>query len=554
MNLGLAMAITDPACGGSVERVVRAAAVCACLVVAAFGCLGGAGAAHAESGCADVYLIGSRGSGQEPAGRDAYHGLGAEVYQFSARFAADLRSAGRSYAYLANPYPAVAISPGGANADGWMWNLAGLVTKLPVGAYDSSVAAGVTGVLAEVRTVIATCPATDVLLAGYSQGAQVAGDAYQQLTGEERTHVLGVFLLADPRRNAADRTADAGSAQVAEDGRAALGSRPLFPATWPQRVVSFCRAGDPACEGPFHFREHHLTLNADASTHLQYTTYKSGCATYPEQAADYFATLAGAKLPLAGPVAVLTPVPGPAAGEPAWISAGGSCSRDGSPLSYAWQVGGRPADGTGDELRVVFPRDGSYPVQVTVTDGHGDSAAATTTVSVGAGEDAAVPGPPTQLVVTAGRDSSTLTWQPPADGPAAEGYLITTVSGDPLGDTQPGEPRSITISSVNLPLRVLIQSVNSAGEGGASGPVYLGRGLHAGLVEGVGPVVGDDQAALSGDDAEQVARAVLDQRPGRDLLAGRGYLDRVAVVAVDHDQVAVRRDGHAQRCVQPAAY
>jgi hypothetical protein len=449
--------------------------MCAC-VVAAFCCLGSVGVTRAEAGCADVYLIGSRGSGQELAGRDAYRGLGPEVYQFSARFAADLRSAGKSYAYLANPYPAVAISPGGANADGWMWNLAGLVTKLPVGAYDSSVSAGVTGTLAAVRTVIAICPATDVLLAGYSQGAQVAGDAYQQLTAVERTHVLGVFLLADPRRNAADRAADTGSAQVAEDGHAEVGARPVFPATSPQRVLSYCRAGDPACEGPFHVSGNRLTLNSDVTTHLEYATYKSACATYPEQAADYFATLAGAELPAAGPVAVLTPVPGPVAGEPVWISAGGSCARDGSPLSYAWQVGGLPADGTGDELQVVFPHDGSYPVQVTVTDDHGDSATATMTISVGGtGENAAVPGPPTQLTVTAGRDSSTLTWQPPADGPPAEGYLISTVSGDPLGETRQGEPRSITISDVNLPLPVLVQSVNNAGEGGVSAPVDLGR-------------------------------------------------------------------------------
>jgi S-adenosylmethionine-dependent methyltransferase len=446
-------------------------------MAAASCCLGSASAARAEPGCADVYLIGSRGSGQEPAGRDAYRGLGPEVYQFSARLAADLRSADRSYAYLANPYPAVAISPGGTNADGWMWNLAGLVTKLPVGAYDSSVSAGVTGTLAVVRAVIAICPATDVLLAGYSQGAQVAGDAYQQLTAVERTHVLGVFLLADPRRNAADRASDAGSAQVAEGGRAELSARPAFPATRPQRVLSYCRDGDPACEGPFHVSGDRLMLNSDVTTHLEYTTYKCACATYPEQAADYFATLAGAELPSAGPVAVLTPVPRAVTGEPVWISAGGSCARDGSPLSYAWQVGGLPVDGTGDELEVMFPHDGSYQVQVSVIDDHGDSATTTMTISVGgAGEYAAVPGPPTQLTVTTSRDSSTLTWQPPAGGPPAEGYLISTVSGDPLGDTREDEPRSITISDVNLPLRVQVQSVNNAGEGGVSAPVYLRPG------------------------------------------------------------------------------
>jgi cutinase len=450
----------------------------ACLT-AAICCLGRVPAARAGGaapGCTDVYLIGSRGSGQQPAGRDAYRGLGPEVYQFSARLAADLKQAGLSYAYLANPYPAVAISPGGADADGWMWNLAGLITKLPVGDYDSSVSAGMSGTLAAVRTILATCPATRVVLAGYSQGAQVAGDAYQQLTATEQARVLGVFLLADPRRNAADRAADAGSAQVSEDGRVQSGARPAFPATSPQRVLSYCRAGDPACEGPFHVAGSRLTLNADVATHLRYTTYKSACATYPEQAADYFAALAGARLPAAGPVAVLTPVPGAVAGEPVWISAGSSCSPDGSPLSYAWQADGLPGVRTGDELQVVFPRDGSYPVRVTVTDDYGDSGVATTTVNVGdAGDQAGVPGAPTHLTVTASPGSSTLTWEPPASPAPAEGYLISTVSGDPLGHTLADEPRSIAVSDVNLPLRVLVQSVNSAGEGGVSAPVYLGR-------------------------------------------------------------------------------
>jgi hypothetical protein len=124
----------------------------------------------------------------------------------------------------------------------------------------------------------------------------------------------------------------------------------------------------------------------------------------------------------------------------------------------------------------VFPRDGSYPVRVTVTDDYGDSAVATTTVNVGdAGDQAGVPGAPTHLTVTASPGSSTLTWEPPASPAPAEGYLISTVSGDPLGHTLADEPRSIAVSDVNLPLRVLVQSVNSAGEGGVSAPVYLGR-------------------------------------------------------------------------------
>jgi hypothetical protein len=349
------------------------------------------------SGCVSVYLIGSRGSGEEPAGRDAYRGLGPEVYQFSARFAADVRPTGQTYGYLANPYPAVAISPGGANADGWMWNLAGLVAKLPLGDYDASAALGVADVLAATRQVISACQDTRVLLAGYSQGAQVSGDAYQLLTPAERTHVLGLFLLSDPHRNASDLAADAGSAS---EGPARAGARPLFPLAIPEQVRSYCQAGDPVCDGPFHLNGWHLTLNDHPAKHLNYVTAKTGATTYPEQAADYFAGLAAPDPATPNPVVAAAPPPGP----------------------------------------------------------------------VAAGK---VPGAPTHLIVTASRASAVLTWKPPADGPRAEGYLISTVAGDPLGDIGPGEPPSITIGGPNLPVRVIVQSVNAAGDGGVSAPVEL---------------------------------------------------------------------------------
>jgi cutinase len=366
------------------------------------------------SGCVSVYLIGSRGSGEEPAGRDAYHGLGPEVYQFSARFAADVKPTGQTYGYLANPYPAVAISPGGANADGWMWNLTGLIAKLPLGDYDSSAALGVAAVLAATRQVISACPDTRVLLAGYSQGAQVSGDAFQLLTAAERAHVLGLFLLSDPHRNASDLAADTGSASA---GPARAGARLLFPLTIPERVRSYCQAGDPVCDGPFHLDGWHLTLNDHPAEHLNYVTAKTGGTTYPEQAADYFADLADALL--------TTPAaPDPAAPDPA-----------------------APDSAAPDPAVAPTPSPGP----------------------VAAGK---LPGAPTHLIVTASRAAAVLTWEPP-DGPPAEGYLISTVTGDPLGEIGPGEPRSITISGPNLPLRVIVQSVNGAGDGGVSAPVQL---------------------------------------------------------------------------------
>jgi cutinase len=448
----------------------------AIIVAAAVSAQGQAAALPARpggAGCVDDFLIGSRGSGQFPPGGDQYDGLGPEVFQFSQRFAADMTRAGHSYRYLANPYPAVAVSPGG-NSDGWIFNLAGVITGLPIGKYDSSVAAGVSGLTAEVRSVIATCPDTRIMLAGYSQGAQVTGDAYQQLTEAERGYVLGAFLLSDPRRDPADFNVNYGSARTAGNGAVTKDARPMFAVSMPGRVRSYCQTGDPVCEGPFTLSLFGLVINNDVSKHANYTSYQTQCGTYPQQAADYFAGLAGMRQDSAGPAATLSAPALAEAGVPVVISAGSSCDAAGEPLSFSWKVDQTAAEGDGPEFRPVFRTAGLHLVQVTVTNTQSESATATALVLVtGPGAYTGVPGTPEHVQSTPGASSATLTWDPPSAGPPAEGYLIYTASGDPVGDVGPGQPRSITIPATDLPLQVVVQAVNRVGPGGTSGPVSM---------------------------------------------------------------------------------
>jgi RNA polymerase sigma-70 factor (ECF subfamily) len=81
---------------------------------------------------------------------------------------------------------------------------------------------------------------------------------------------------------------------------------------------------------------------------------------------------------------------------------------------------------------------------------------------------------------------------------------------------------------------------------------FRGSPSAAEQVERVGAVVDEQQALAVGrrGHAEQVAGPAGDERHGRHLPAGRGDLDRLAVVAVDRDQVPVRESGEAQRAVQ----
>jgi fibronectin type 3 domain-containing protein len=433
------------------------------------------------STCYSYYLIGSRGSGQGPAGTDQYDGLGPDVYQFSERLSADISTTGASYGYEANTYPAVSIGPAGSNTDGWFWNLTGVGTALPIGEYQNSVNTGVSWLTNQISLLISSCPTTKILLAGFSQGAQVTGNAYQALTSTQQSHIFGVFLLADPRRNGADGVVDRGTAQTRGNGAVrqpgASGPRPLFNAASAGKVLSYCRLGDPVCQGPFNFSgSNGLTINYSIAAHTSYTTYSNGCNTYPQEAADYFAVQGGMAASDGGPVASLDPVDDAIAGEQVTISAADSCDPDGEALSYEWNVEGATGQGYGDEITATWPSAGTYTVSVTVTNSQGESDTATQSVTVSAaGTYTGVPQAVTNVVSTPAADgeSATLTWNAATSGPPTEGYKVLSSDGDPLYVLGPGNGTSVTFPDIDLPLSVMVVPVNRVGEGPASAAVTM---------------------------------------------------------------------------------
>ena len=69
--------------------------------------------------------------------------------------------------------------------------------------YKNSVAAGENALQTALIVFRSKCPRTYVMLAGYSQGAQVAGDVADTLTKAQRAHIAAVALFGDPRFNPA---------------------------------------------------------------------------------------------------------------------------------------------------------------------------------------------------------------------------------------------------------------------------------------------------------------------------------------------------------------
>ena len=151
-------------------------------------------------------------------------------------------------------YPAVSVaSPTGLGA----------VFRLP-GRYYRSVVQGKNWLRQHVNDKIEHCGAkTRIILSGYSQGAQVVGDIYQELEKSGRAgYIFGVVLFGDPYFNP---TPDGrGSSQgkwgpARERGR--LGERPpygRYTRSYLSRIRSYCHKKDPVCQvsAPVWFADH----------------------------------------------------------------------------------------------------------------------------------------------------------------------------------------------------------------------------------------------------------------------------------------------------------
>ena len=217
------------------------------------------------SSCARYVIVDTRGSG-EPLN---------SVSPPGARFVKAWKDShkGERVQVVSNPYP----------ASGWQsFTRAGL--KLP-GAYHSSVVEGkrwlaqFLGLLAQQSSPCAK--QRRILLVGYSQGAQVTGDVVEQhgvqLAAGVFPQLLGVVLFGDPYFNSADPV-DRGGFEHGRNGW--LGQRALFSPSVRERMLSYCHAHDPVCQGPLHNGEY-LT-----SQHTDYAKLGE-----PEEAARYFTQL-----------------------------------------------------------------------------------------------------------------------------------------------------------------------------------------------------------------------------------------------------------------------
>ncbi len=182
-----------------------------------------------------------------------------------------------------NPYPAVPVA-GAAGVPN------SVSASLGWGAYTNSVQVGQVALTNEIDSIESSCgSSTTIILAGYSQGAQVTGNAYQALDSAQLADIGGVALFGDPLFNPGSQAArgDFTPGRRGALAHPASRTRPEFPS--PQKVVSYCHGDDPICQGFFSFSPFGLTKSMTGHLNYQNTGDANNPTPYTTQAAQALA-------------------------------------------------------------------------------------------------------------------------------------------------------------------------------------------------------------------------------------------------------------------------
>ncbi|SFW86399.1 cutinase family protein [Amycolatopsis australiensis] len=233
-------------CTGTWSRgLFRAASIAGAGALVSLGL--GAGVAAAvpapTSPCAAVHVLAARGSTEAP-GPGA---IGALVAQIQSAVSSTVSTSSVSYPALLTPY-------------------------------DYSSTAGDTAVKQQLTAQVQACPDQKIVMVGYSQGAQIIGDALgggggvlglgpasSPVPSSVAGHVAAVVQYGDPRH----------MPNLSFDRGTAVGATGLFPRLPSQSLVpfaniirSFCDLGDPFCAG-----------GTNIGAHLDYTLLYDQTAT-----------------------------------------------------------------------------------------------------------------------------------------------------------------------------------------------------------------------------------------------------------------------------------
>jgi cutinase len=115
-----------------------------------------------------------------------------------------------------------------------------------------SAAAGAADARAHVESIVANCPDTRLVLAGYSQGAAVIDTITGQLPPEAADHVAAVAVFGNPRSKLASQMAGGPLAAIS----------PLYRS----KTIDLCFPGDPICSEGQNWDAHHQYIDSGMTT------------------------------------------------------------------------------------------------------------------------------------------------------------------------------------------------------------------------------------------------------------------------------------------------
>jgi hypothetical protein len=227
--------------GLGVQVLGRIGAFACASAVAASTLLGLAGGtASADPGCPDVHWIGAAGSGERGPEATINGGMGRVVYQSFNALKQLVEQDGLTITAEAVEYPAIEVPEDGGVLD-WA-NFMG------------SVDTGAAALGGQYESFVQRCPATKVVLAGYSQGAMVVHRNLQALAASP--NLAASLLIADGDRLPADPTINIGSvASVPDAGKGVAQDWPILahaPAALTpalgSKTISVCDRRDAVCD------------------------------------------------------------------------------------------------------------------------------------------------------------------------------------------------------------------------------------------------------------------------------------------------------------------
>jgi hypothetical protein len=265
---------------------IRVTAVLVVLVLA----LGSGTSAAASHGCRDVMFIGARGSGEplqvKRSGRmvTVFHGVGKPVAYMAGLLEKDMSAYGETMGILPVIYTADSVAelkPSKAElAEMVIGGARQIYEERNLRPYEASIADGVTQTIADVHAALDRCPETELVLAGYSQGAMAIHQAELQLEqngDEEALDAIGSTLLLGDGDRAPDTQAKIfGLAPTGGEGvQVYFGRFRPLDVPEPETTAEICVRGDIVCD---------FKLHLDKAFYTEGTHIHSSYDVEPQQA------------------------------------------------------------------------------------------------------------------------------------------------------------------------------------------------------------------------------------------------------------------------------